>query len=101
MKPGPKDKQYKILIIGQELEELKKLTWSMAESFGLDRKIDKYLGKKLIGFYRWDLDCLDDTLWMALDDEDEYPDKSGNDYETLKRLYDKICRLRTKAYEDL
>lgn len=98
MKPSPKDKQYKILITGQELEELKKLTWSMAESFGLDRKIDKYLGKKPIGFYRWDLDCLDDTLWFALD---EYPDKSDNGYETLKRLYDKICRLRTKACEDL
>ena len=98
MKPSPKDKQYKILITGQELEELKKLTWSMAKSFGLDRKIDKYLGKKPIGFYRWDLDCLDDTLWLALD---EYPDKSDNGYETLKRLYGKICRLRTKTYEDL
>ena len=97
MKPGPKDKKYQILITGQELEELKKLTWSMAEAFGLDTKIDKYLGKRPIGFYRWDLDCLDDTLWLALD---EYPDKSGNGYETLKRLYDRIHKLHKKAYKD-
>jgi len=98
MKPGPKDKQYIILITGLELEELKKFTWSMAESFGLDKKIENYLGKKPIGFYRWDLDCLDDTLWLALD---EYPDKSCDNYKTLKQLYDKIFCLRTKAYKDI
>ena len=59
MKPGSGDKQYRILITGRELEELKKFTWSMAEAFGLDRRIEKYQGKRPIGFYRWDLDCLE------------------------------------------
>ena len=73
----------------------------MAESFGLDRKIENYSGKKPIGLYRWDLDCLEDVLFLALEDEDEYPDKSGDNYEAMKRLYSKICQLRTKAYENL
>jgi hypothetical protein len=34
MKPGSKDKQYRILITGRELEELQRFTWQMAESFG-------------------------------------------------------------------
>ncbi|MBL7107415.1 MAG: hypothetical protein ISS77_07400 [Phycisphaerae bacterium] len=100
MKLGPKDKKYQILITGQELEELKKLTWSMAEAFGLDTRIDKYLGKRPIGFYPWDLDCLDDAISMALDDEDEYPDKTSDGYETLKHLYVKIHKLHKKAYKD-
>ena len=49
----------------------------MAEAFGLDRKIENYQGKRPIGFYRWDLDCLDDVISMAVDDTKEYPDKSG------------------------
>ena len=46
----------------------------MAEAFGLDRRIDKYRGKRPIGFYRWDMDCLIDVLDIALDDSNEYPD---------------------------
>jgi len=39
MKPGKRDIKVKTLITGQELEELQKHTWSMGESFGLDRRI--------------------------------------------------------------
>ena len=42
MKPGKRDIKVSILITGQELDELQKHTWSMAESFGLDRRIDNY-----------------------------------------------------------
>ena len=100
MKPGSKDVKYKILITGQELEELKKFTSDMSESFGLDRKIENYSGKRSMGLYRWDLDCLEAVIWMALDDKKEYPDKSGDDYKALKRLYDKINSLHKKAYKD-
>ena len=30
----------------------------MADSFGLDRRIDNLTGKRKVGFYSWDLDCL-------------------------------------------
>jgi len=66
MKPGSRDIKVQILIAGQELEELQKHTWSMAESFGLDRRIDQYMGKKPIGLYRWDLECLIDVLDSAV-----------------------------------
>lgn len=100
MKPGPNDKEYKILITGQELEELKKFTGDMVEAFGLDRKIEKYQGKRPIGFYPWDLDCLEDVLSMAVDDATEYPDKSGSCYEAITNLYDRIKELRKQAYTE-
>lgn len=71
----------------------------MAESLGLDRRVENYHGKRPIGLYRWDLDCLEAVIWMALDDEKEYPDKSGDGYKALKRLYETINLLHKKAYE--
>ena len=44
----------------------------MAEAFGLDRRIESYQGKQTIGFYRWDLDCLEDILDLVLDDARAY-----------------------------
>lgn len=31
----------------------------MADSFRLDRRIDNLTGKKEVGLYSWDLDCLE------------------------------------------
>jgi hypothetical protein len=98
VKPGPKDKKYKILIDGQELEELKKFTGDMVEAFGLDRKIENYQGKRPIGFYPWDLDCLEDVISMVVDDVTEYPCKSGTGYEAIMNLYDRIKQLRQHAH---
>lgn len=44
MKLGSRDIKIKMLIAGEELEELQKHTWSMCEAFGLDRRIEKYKG---------------------------------------------------------
>lgn len=52
MKPGSRDIKVKMLITGEELDELQGHTWSMAEAFGLDRRIDRYGGKRPIAFYR-------------------------------------------------
>ena len=101
MKPGPQDKQYRILITGRELEELKRFTWSMAEAFGLDQRIENYLGKRPIGLYRWDLDCLEDVTDLALDDAEAYPSKSGLGYEAMKQLADRIQQLRARAYAEM
>jgi len=87
MKPGKNDIPLKIKIYGRQLEELQKHTWHMAESFGLDRKIDNYKGKRPISFYRWDLDCILDVLTIVLNDENEYPDKEDEGYLTLQGLY--------------
>lgn len=95
MKPGSKDKKYYILITGQELVELKKYTYMMAEAYGLDRKIKKYKGRKPIGFWRWDLDCLQAVLASAIKD---YQDKEPESYKVIENLSRRIDTLIKQAY---
>lgn len=90
MKPGSRDFKVHILITGDELVELQKHTWAMAESFGLDRRIDEYKGKKPIGLYRWDLDCLIDVIDIGMNDSKDYPDHNSNEYLVLKVLADRL-----------
>ena len=87
MKPGKNDIPVKVKISGRQLEELQKHTWQMCEAFGLDRKIENYKGTRPISLYSWDLDCIIDVLWLALDDEKEYPDKNDEGYIQLNELY--------------
>ena len=101
MKPGSKDRPYKILITGQELIELKKVAESICEAFGLERRIEKYQGKRPIGFYRWDMDGLEDSIAYALEDPKEYPEKAGPEYEALANLYERIKELRARAYAEM
>jgi hypothetical protein len=101
VKPGSKDRKYKILITGQELAELQKFTYQMCEAFGLDRKIENYKGTRPIGFWRWDLDCLEMVTEDALEDTGEYPDKSGPGYEAMKNLCRRIKELRERAYAEI
>jgi len=79
-----------VLISGKELSELQRHTWSMAEAFGLDRRIENYQGTHPIGLYRWDLDCLIDVIDIALDDQKEYPDKNSKGYKALKELHKRL-----------
>jgi hypothetical protein len=101
MKPGSRDKAHKLRITGRELEELKRFTGYMAEAYGLDRRIDNYQGKRPIGFYRWDLDCLEDVTATVLGDASEYPDESDPGYEAMKQLHQRIKRLRAQAYAEI
>jgi len=59
MKPGPKDIRVYLKFDDAELELLQDNTWQMAESFGLDRRIANMTGKRQVGFYMWDLECLE------------------------------------------
>ena len=87
MKPGSKDKILQILISKEELSELQRHTWQMAEAFGLDRRIENYQGKRPIGLFSWDFDCLLAVIEDALDDPKEYPDKNESGYKALKSLF--------------
>jgi hypothetical protein len=98
LRPGTGDRKHSILIGGQELEELKRHTHLMAESYGLDSRIEKYQGKRPIGLYRWDLECLQDVVKMALDDEREYPSKDSPQYAVLKRAHDRLRDEYEKYY---
>jgi len=80
MKTGRRDIKVKILITCKELQ---KHTCSMAESFFLDSRIDNYRGKRPIGLYRWDIECLLDVLTMVLEDPKEYPPEGSIEHEVI------------------
>ncbi len=85
IKPGPGDKKVLLLISGNELDELKGITWALAESFGLDRRIENYAGKRPIGLYSWDMECLIDTLDYVVDIKDD-PDMTDSGRHILEGL---------------
>ena len=62
VKPGKNDIKVFIKFDPEELELLQENTWQMAESFGLDSRIDKLSGKRKVGFHSWDLDCLESIV---------------------------------------
>jgi len=96
MKPGKNDRKEEVLITGAELRELKRL--DMPESLGLDRRIEGYQGKRPIGLYRWDLDCLLATLSCVTDGRDPFVSPKGR--VTLKRLHDRLQGVYDAAYSD-
>jgi len=99
MKPRKKDKKVNILIQGKELSELKRHAELMVEAFGLDRRIENYQGKRPIGFYRWDLDCLIDVIEIASNDPDEYPDKESLEYKALSDLHARLKKEYQRNFE--
>jgi hypothetical protein len=99
IKPGKRDIKVNILITGQELDELKKHIWAMAESFGLDNRLSRYQGKRPIGLYQWDFECLMAVFSMALDDPKEYPSKDSPEYHTLNNLYIRLKNEYEKTYD--
>ena len=82
MKPGKNDIKAEMKFEPDELKLLQENTWQMAESFGLDNRIDKLTGKRKVGFYRWDMDCLE---CVVLDLQ-----KSPKDKEVADRIARKI-----------
>lgn len=90
MKPGSKDIKLEILISGEELSELQRHSCHMVEAFGLDRRIDNYKGKRPIGLYSWDFDCILAVIEDALNDPTEYPDNEDQGYKSLKTLFDRL-----------
>ncbi len=89
-KPGSGDKKLYFLITGEELAELQLYTGQMVEAFGLDRRIENYQGKRPIGFYRWDLECLLEVMEGALEDDQEYPDKNRSEFRALESLFKRV-----------
>ena len=87
MKPGSKDIKLKVLITGDELFELQRHSYQMVEAFGLDGRVENYQGKRPIGLYSWDFDCLLAVIECALEDKKGYPDRDAPEYKALMSLY--------------
>ena len=97
-KPGSKDKKVSLLIAGEELTELKRITWQMSESFGLDTRIENHRGKRPSGLYSWDFECLLAVIDDALRDGKEYPDKTTSGYNALTQLSGRLRDEYHKAF---
>jgi hypothetical protein len=98
IKPGSDDKKVALLIAGEELTALKRLTWLMSESFGLDTRIENYHGKRPIGLYSWDFECLLAVIDHALKDGKAYPDKTTSEYNALTQLSGRLLDEHHKAF---
>jgi hypothetical protein len=100
IKPGSKDKRIFLLIAGEELTELKRVTWLMSGSFGLDMRIENYRSKRPIGLYSWDFECLLAIIDHALKDGKEYPDKATSGYVALAQLSDRLLEEYQKTFDN-
>jgi hypothetical protein len=95
MKPGRYDRKHQLLIRGAELRELKEL--DLPESFGLDRRIERYQGKRSLGLYRWDWEYLLDSLSMVLEGH-YYGKLPPKRRPTVQRLHDRLRAEYDSAY---
>jgi hypothetical protein len=112
-------KQYRILISGDELVELKRHAYQMPECPGLSRQIQKYHGDKPFRVTFDELSWLVSVLEAVLTDPNGYPCIEQNPWKleyvpasderckTCRQLYDrlseeeeKIWDLRRKAHSD-
>lgn len=103
IKPGKKDIKHFMLITGQELTSLQALTFHMAESYGLDSRIDRYQGKRPIGLYQWDLECLIMAVELGIDDikttgQAGYGSYGTSDLDSLNRLLQRLKDKETAHY---
>ena len=98
IKPGSNDKKVALLIAGEELTALKHLTWLMSESFGLDARTENCHGKRPIGLYSWDFECLLAVIDHALKDGKVYPDKTTSKYNALTQLSGRLLDEYHKAF---
>jgi hypothetical protein len=94
MKPGKYDRKHAVRINGTELRALKQL--DLAESFGLDRRIEHYQGTRPIGLYRWDLECLLAAVSVGMDGQNPFITRQGRG--ALRRLHDRLQAVYDSAY---
>jgi hypothetical protein len=85
MKAGPRDIKVFITFTEAEFDLLQDNTYQMAESFGLDTRIANLSGKRPIGFYSWDLDCLEAVCCDLHKEKDVDKDVAHSLYEKIKQ----------------
>ena len=93
LKPGKNDIKVKIKFEPDELDLLQENTWQMAESFGLDTRIANLTGKREVGFYMWDLECLE-AVAMDLKETEKNTQLSERLYMKIKNAMDYIDNHR-------
>ncbi len=100
IKPGSRDVKLQIRITGDELDELQCLTGLMAESFGLDRRIYHYRGRRPIGLHRWDVECLLEVIDIALADPELYSSEDDPGYRIVQGLRARLQQAYDETYPE-
>jgi hypothetical protein len=98
MKPGKGDIASYLLITGQELVEIKR--FDFPESFGLGGRVERYQGKRPIKLYRWDIECLIETIADAIKRSDYYPNKESASYKAVVDLQQRLELLYIEISRD-
>jgi hypothetical protein len=96
MKPGKYDRKHRVLITGAELRELKLL--DLPESFGLERRLQRYEGNRPIGLYRWDFEYLLDALSLEMEDRPQLGRLRRRNIDALRSLHDRLRKEYDSAY---
>lgn len=94
MKPGSKDIKVFLKFTEGELDLLQDNTWQMAESFGLDRRIDELTGKRKVGFYMWDLECIEMVVADLKRQNDVDRKIVSGLFDKIKEAMDYICNSK-------
>ena len=64
----------------------------------MERRVERYQGKRPMGLYRWDLECLLDTLSLEMTDRPLHPRLRRRDLAALQSLYDRLRKEYDLAY---
>jgi hypothetical protein len=98
MKPRKNDIRTNFLIQGEELDALHDVCYVFSECFGLDARIYKYKGKRPLGLYQWDYECLISGLDYIVNNERGREGLSQNDLRLLRKILDRINIVYMQAY---
>jgi hypothetical protein len=99
MKPGKNDIKTKFLIQGDELDAIQEICYVFTECFGLDTRISNYKGKRPLGLYQWDYECLIAGLDYIVNNERGREGLSQKDLDLLRKLLERINIVYSKAYD--
>jgi hypothetical protein len=90
MKPGKNDIKTNLLIQGDELGAIQDVCYVFTECFGLDTRIANYKGKRPLGLYQWDYECLMAGLDYIVNNERGGEGKSQKELKLLQKLLERI-----------
>jgi len=88
-----------VLIHGDELDALREVSTWFGDCFGLEARVLKYQGKRPLGLYEWDFECLLGGIEASLTKERRYGRGLTEDERAaLGRLYERLAAIYKETY---
>jgi len=98
MNPGKNDIKTNIFIEGDELDAIQNVCYVFTECFGLDSRIAKYKGKRPLGLYQWDYECLITGFDYIVNNEKGRKEVSISELQLLGNLLKRIHEIYESVY---